>query len=47
MAAPSTFVATELDAIPKIASTARSAFASHKTKPLQYRLTQLRKLYWA
>ncbi|KAB8342863.1 hypothetical protein FH972_022460 [Carpinus fangiana] len=39
--------ATPLESIPKIASSLRHTFASNKTKPLEYRLTQLRKLYWA
>lgn len=38
---------TPVDSIPKIASSLRTTFASNKTKPLEYRLTQLRKLYWA
>lgn len=42
-----TFVNTPLDSIPKVASSARNTFSTHKTKPLEYRLTQLRKLYWA
>lgn len=33
--------------IPKIASNVRTTFATQKTKPLEYRLLQLRKLYWA
>ncbi|KAH8887753.1 aldehyde dehydrogenase [Thozetella sp. PMI_491] len=36
-----------LDAIPKVAANARLAFRTHKTKDLRWRLTQLRKLYWA
>lgn len=35
-----------LDAIPNIASTVRQTFRTNKTKDLQYRLVQLRKLYW-
>jgi len=38
---------TPLDAIPKIASSLRYTFSTHKTKPIQWRLQQLRKLYWA
>jgi len=41
------FEATALDVIPKLASNARSTFRSHKTKSLEWRLVQLRKLYWA
>ncbi|KAL2126907.1 hypothetical protein VTI74DRAFT_11641 [Chaetomium olivicolor] len=41
------FQTTPLDAIPQIASTARGAFRTHKTKKLQWRQVQLRKLYWA
>jgi beta-apo-4'-carotenal oxygenase len=41
------FEATALDAIPGIASTARGTFRTHKTKTLEWRQTQLRKLYWA
>lgn len=38
---------TPLDDIPKIASGIRTTFARGTTKPLEYRLGQLRKLYWA
>jgi beta-apo-4'-carotenal oxygenase len=41
------FQATALDAIPKMAADARGAFRTHKTKKLQWRQVQLRKLYWA
>jgi beta-apo-4'-carotenal oxygenase len=41
------FQATALDAIPGIASAARGAFRIHKTKNLEWRRLQLRKLYWA
>ncbi|CAO1602891.1 Hexadecenal dehydrogenase [Xanthoria calcicola] len=37
---------TPVDSIPAIASGVRNAFNSHKTKPIGFRLTQLRKLYW-
>ncbi|KAI1850655.1 hypothetical protein JX265_004365 [Neoarthrinium moseri] len=40
------FEATPLDEIPKIAALHRSTFKSQKTKDVQYRLVQLRKLYW-
>ncbi|KAH8671138.1 aldehyde dehydrogenase [Xylariales sp. PMI_506] len=38
--------ATPLEEIPKISATLRSTFRSQKTKDVQYRLVQLRKLYW-
>ncbi len=41
------YQATALDAIPKVASEARLAFRSHKTKDIRWRIVQLRKLYWA
>lgn len=41
------FQATPLDAIPAIASNARGAFRTHKSKKLQWRQVQLRRLYWA
>lgn len=37
---------TPVDAIPAIASRIRNAFNTHKTKPIGFRLLQLRKLYW-
>ena len=37
---------TSVDAIPAIAREVRLTFTSQKTKPLEWRLTQLRKLYW-
>ncbi|KAI4202350.1 MAG: hypothetical protein LQ348_001522 [Seirophora lacunosa] len=37
---------TPVDTIPGIAAGVRNAFNSHKTKPLEFRLLQLRKLYW-
>ncbi|KAI9768809.1 MAG: hypothetical protein M1840_004623 [Geoglossum simile] len=40
------FSHTPVEAIPGIATKARTAFRSQKTKPLEYRLTQLRKLWW-
>lgn len=42
-----TYEATALDAIPKIASSLNYTFAQQKTKPIAWRLKQLRKLYWA
>ncbi|KAI1764154.1 aldehyde dehydrogenase [Hypoxylon sp. FL1150] len=41
-----TFEATPLDDIARIAATARSSFQSQKTKDVEWRLVQLRKLYW-
>lgn len=40
------FAATPLDTIPEICSTVRSTFRTLKTKDLEYRKVQLRKLYW-
>ncbi|KAI4862031.1 aldehyde dehydrogenase [Hypoxylon rubiginosum] len=40
------FEATPLDDIAQIAATARSSFQSQKTKDVEWRLVQLRKLYW-
>ncbi|KAL8720521.1 MAG: hypothetical protein Q9225_002643 [Loekoesia sp. 1 TL-2023] len=37
---------TPVDTIPAIAAGVRNAFNSHKTKPVGFRLMQLRKLYW-
>lgn len=37
---------TPLDTIPALAAGVRNAFNSHKTKPIDFRLMQLRKLYW-
>ncbi|KAL9585577.1 MAG: hypothetical protein Q9212_001437 [Teloschistes hypoglaucus] len=37
---------TPVDTIPEIAAGVRNAFNSHKTKSIDYRLLQLRKLYW-
>jgi len=47
MATIAPFEATALEAIPQIASTARGAFRTHRTKSMQWRQVQLRKLYWA
>ncbi|KAJ5544746.1 hypothetical protein N7461_007050 [Penicillium sp. DV-2018c] len=38
---------TSLDEIPTRISTARKAFFEHKTRDIEFRLVQLRKLYWA
>ncbi|KAF2249892.1 aldehyde dehydrogenase [Trematosphaeria pertusa] len=40
------FEHTPLDDIASIASRIRTSFLSHKTRPLEFRLVQLRKLYW-
>lgn len=40
------FEATAIESIPSIVDLCRSTFQSQKTKPIAYRLTQLRKLYW-
>ena len=32
--------------IPGVAAAVRTTFHTHKTKPVEYRLVQLRKLYW-
>jgi beta-apo-4'-carotenal oxygenase len=41
------FEATAVSSIPSIVNLCQTTFRSQKTKPLSYRLTQLRKLYWA
>ncbi|KAI1438423.1 Aldehyde/histidinol dehydrogenase [Xylaria sp. CBS 124048] len=40
------FAATPLEDVPRHALEARAAFASQKTKDVEWRLVQLRKLYW-
>ncbi|ROV94567.1 hypothetical protein VMCG_08144 [Cytospora schulzeri] len=40
------FAATPLDTIPDICATVRSTFRTLRTKDLEYRKVQLRKLYW-
>lgn len=40
------FTATPEASIPGIAKEKRLAFAAQTTKPLEWRLKQLRKLYW-
>ncbi|KAI1389895.1 aldehyde dehydrogenase [Hypoxylon trugodes] len=40
------FEATPIDTIPEIVATARASFQSQKTKDVEWRLVQLRKLYW-
>lgn len=41
------FANTPVEEIPKIVSRARNTFFTHKTRPVEFRLKQLRKLYWA
>lgn len=41
------FAPTAVDAIPEICDSVRSTFRTNKTKDLEYRKVQLRKLYWA
>ena len=38
---------TPLEAIPERIHTTRKAFLEHKTRDVEFRLVQLRKLYWA
>lgn len=40
------FSDTPVDDIPKLVARVRNGFFSHKTRPVPYRLKQLRKLYW-
>lgn len=40
------FTHTSTDSIAPAVSTIRDSFLSHKTRPLEYRLQQLRSLYW-
>ena len=37
---------TPIESIPSIVDRVRKTFRQHKTKPIEYRLVQLRKLYW-
>lgn len=41
------FQPTSVDAIPEICDSVRSTFRTNKTKDIEYRKVQLRKLYWA
>jgi beta-apo-4'-carotenal oxygenase len=41
------FEHTPIESIPGIVNGVRATFLSHKTRPLEYRVAQLRKLYWA
>lgn len=43
----SEFADTPVDDIPKIVARTNAAFHAHKTRPVEWRLKQLRKLYWA
>jgi beta-apo-4'-carotenal oxygenase len=40
------FQNTPIERIPVIHERLSKSFLSHKTRPLEWRLTQLRKLYW-
>lgn len=40
------FANTPVQAIPYLVNELRTSFNAQKTKPLEYRLVQLRKLYW-
>lgn len=40
------FKHTDVNAIPGLSKEVRQSFLSYKTRPLEWRLTQLRKLYW-
>jgi beta-apo-4'-carotenal oxygenase len=40
------FEATPMESIPSTVNLCRTTFQAQKTKPIAYRLTQLRKLYW-
>ena len=46
MAAILELQSTPVDAIPGIVNDVRTAFHTQKTKPLEFRKVQLRKLYW-
>jgi beta-apo-4'-carotenal oxygenase len=41
------FQNTPVEDIPKIVAKVRNGYFSHKTRPVEYRLKALRKLYWA
>jgi len=40
------FKHTDVEAIPALCKEVRTSFLAHKTRSLEWRLTQLRKLYW-
>lgn len=46
MAELAPFEHTPMDDIAPMCAKVRASFLSHKTKPLEYRIQQLRKLYW-
>lgn len=46
MAAIPTLEYTKSEVIPEIVNGVRSTFLTHKTRSLEFRLVQLRKLYW-
>ena len=41
------FTSTAVEEIPSTVERLRNSFFSHKTRPAEFRLQQLRKLYWA
>ncbi|RMZ87967.1 hypothetical protein DV736_g4818, partial [Chaetothyriales sp. CBS 134916] len=41
------FTETPVEEIPKIVNRVKQGFFAHKTRPVEFRLKQLRKLYWA
>lgn len=41
------FINTPVEDIPKIVAKVRDTFFTHKTRPVAFRLKQLRRLYWA
>lgn len=41
------FEHTPLDTIAAKVNEVRNSFLSHKTRPIEWRIQQLRKLYWA
>jgi beta-apo-4'-carotenal oxygenase len=41
------FKATAVESIPSIVNLSRTTYKSQRSKPIEYRLTQLRKLYWS
>ena len=46
MAATSSLKYTKVEDIPRIVNDVRATFHTQKTRPLEFRLVQLRKLYW-
>ena len=41
------FSETPVESVSNVAARTRSAFHSHKTRPIEWRIKQLRALYWA